>query len=274
MKIIVSHDVDHITFCEHKKDMLIPKFVIRNLLEFACRHISLIEILERFKSIINNKWHNLDELMAFNKANNIPSTFFLAVSNGRGLSYSLRDSEFWIRKILQEGFDVGVHGIAFDNYEDIKKEYDLFKTISGLELFGIRMHYLSNSDNTLDYLSKVGYAFDTTLYNFDNPYKVNNLWEFPLFIMDVYIIRKNSSLQNQSLEQAKEATIKIIDDVYKNDIRYLTVNLHDRFFNDRFKIWKEWYIWLIDYLKNNKFEFIGYHDAIKELEEHLILCKK
>jgi peptidoglycan/xylan/chitin deacetylase (PgdA/CDA1 family) len=266
MKILVSHDVDHITFWEHNRDLIVPKFVVRNFLELISRQISVSQHFSRAKSIFLNKWHNLEELMAYNKEHYIPATFFIGVSSGKGLVYSREDTEFWIKKIIQTGFDVGVHGIAFDNYEEIKKEHDTFKSISGLNKFGIRMHYLRSSDKTIGYLNKAGYLFDTTLYEFSNPYKVNNLWEFPLFIMDVYIIRKDSSLQNRNLEQAKEATKKIIDDVNDNGIEYLTVNLHDRFFHNSFKTWKEWYIWLITYLKDNRCKFISYREAVEELE--------
>jgi hypothetical protein len=31
MKVIISHDVDHVSVIEHKKDLIIPKFWIRSL---------------------------------------------------------------------------------------------------------------------------------------------------------------------------------------------------------------------------------------------------
>ncbi len=32
MKIIISHDVDHITVLEHNRDLIIPKFIVRSFL--------------------------------------------------------------------------------------------------------------------------------------------------------------------------------------------------------------------------------------------------
>jgi hypothetical protein len=29
--------------------------------------------------------------------------------------------------------------------------------------------------------------------------------------------------------------------------------------------WKEWYIWVVDYFKKSRFEFISYRKAIQEL---------
>lgn len=267
MKIIISHDVDHITVWEHRKDLIIPKFLARNMIELISGAISGKESCLRFASLFKNKWHNIEELIDFDGKESIPSTFFIAVDNALGLYYSLRDAEFWIKKILQNKFDVGLHGIAFNNLEDIKNEYNIFKKISKLDDFGIRMHYLRNNNNTLKYLNDSEYIFDTTLYKFQNPFKIDNLWEFPLHIMDSYLFHKNSHWQNQTLEQAKNAIKRKIVEASKKDIKYFTILFHSRSFNNSFSNWKNWYIWLIDYLKNNGFEFINYREAIQELEK-------
>ena len=266
MKIIISHDVDHITVWEHKRDLIVPKFLVRNMIELMSGAISGKECCLRFASLLKNKWHNIEELMDFDGKEYIPSTFFVAVDNGLGLNYSLKDAEFWIKKISQKKFDIGLHGIAFDNLKDIKNEYNVFKKISKLNDFGIRMHYLKNNENTVEYLNNAGYIFDSTLYKFQNPLKVGNLWEFPLHIMDSYLFYKNSRWQNQTLEQVKEEAKRKIDGAYKKDIKYFTILFHSKSFNNSFSSWKNWYIWVIDYLKNNGFEFINYREAIKELE--------
>ena len=266
MKIIISHDVDHITVWEHRKDLIIPKFLGRNIIELVIGTLTYKEFLLRFTNLFKNKWHNIEELIDFDRKEHIPSTFFIAVDNALGLHYSLKDAEFWIRKILQKKFDVGLHGIAFDNSKDIKNEYNVFKKISKLNDFGIRMHYLRNNDNTVEYLNNAGYIFDSTLFELRNPFKVGDIWEFPLHIMDGYLFHKNSRWQNQTLEQAKNETKRKIDEAYKKDIKYFTILFHSRNFNDSFSSWKNWYIWVIGYLKNNGLEFTNYREAIKELE--------
>jgi peptidoglycan/xylan/chitin deacetylase (PgdA/CDA1 family) len=252
MKIIISHDVDHITVWEHKRDLIVPKFLVRNMIELMSGAISGKECCLRFTGLFKNKWHNIKELIDFDGKESIPSTFFVAVDNALGLYYSLKDAEFWIRKILQKKLDVGLHGIAFDNFKDIKNEYNIFKKISKLDNFGIRMHYLRNNKNTLEYLNKAGYIFDSTLFEFQNPFKVGNLWEFPLYIMDSYLFQKNSKRK--------------IEEAHKKKQNYFTILFHSRSFNNSFSSWKNWYIWVIDYLKNNGFEFISYRKAIQELE--------
>ena len=267
MKIIISHDVDHIKVWEHKKDLIIPKFLARNMIELTSGAISGKECCLRFATLFKDKWHNIEEIIGFDRENKISSTFFIGVTKGMGLCYSIENSEFWINKILQKGFDVGLHGIAFDNSKDIKNEYNVFKKISKLNDFGIRMHYLRNNDNTVEYLNNAGYIFDSTLFELRNPFKVGDIWEFPLHIMDGYLFHKNSRWQNQTLEQVKDEAKRKIDEAYKKDIKYFTILFHSRNFNDSFSSWKNWYIWVIGYLKNNGLEFTNYREAIRELEK-------
>jgi hypothetical protein len=266
MKVIISHDVDHVSVIEHKKDLIIPKFWIRSLIEFSLGYISYSEIRGRLSDFFHNKWHNLEELMKFDKEKDIPSIFSIGVSKGRGLSYSLRDAKFWIKKILGEGFKVGVHGIAFESYADIKLEYETFKKISGLDRFGIRMHYLKANNETFEMFDKVGYIYDSSVYDLKNPFKIGNLWEFPLCLMDGYIVNRNSHYQNQNLKQIKETTKEMIEEAFKKNLKYFTFLFHDRYFSNSFKSWKDWYIWVIEHLKSNGFEFINYREAIEELE--------
>jgi len=266
MKIIISHDVDHITVWEHWRDLVLPKCIVRSSIELALSRISFAEYWLRFKEITANKFHNLDELMLFDKKNNVNSTFFIGVNRGLGLCYSLKSAEYWTRRILGKQFDVGVHGVEFDNLEGIKKEYETFKQISGSSKFGIRMHYLRSSKDTLKFIDKASYIFDSTLYESKNPYKIGNLWEFPLHIMDGYLFNSNSKWQNQSISQVKDQTLRILEQADKKGIKYFTLLLHDRYFSNSFKAWKEWYVWVIEYLKKNGCEFVTYRDAIRELE--------
>lgn len=267
MKIIISHDVDHITVWEHKKDLIIPKFIVRGFIELVTGSIGFTEYFLRFKELAKNKWQNLEELMEFDRGEQIPSTFFIGAANGLGLSYSLKNAEFWTKKIIEKGFDVGVHGIAFNNYDDIKDEYDTFRNLSGLKKFGIRIHYVRKSEDTLKFLDKAGYIFDSTLNKLEDPFKAGNLWEFPLHIMDGYVFTEHRRWQTQTLEQAEDKTKRIIEKAYKTGIKYLTILFHDRYFSDSFKSWKGWYVGTIGYLKNSGFEFRTYREAIQELEK-------
>jgi hypothetical protein len=156
MKIIVSHDVDHLTVWEHSYDLVLPKFLVRAILEYGFNKISLHELIERLKCFRANKWENIAELMAFNKAHHIPATFFLGVAHGKGMCYSLKNVEPWINRIRSEGFHAGLHGVAYNSESAIQKEHRLFKEISGTDTFGIRMHYLRNDPKRSICLPKLG----------------------------------------------------------------------------------------------------------------------
>ena len=93
MKILLSHDVDHITVHEHWfKDLIIPKFYIRSVIELLNRKITFKEFLNRLADLTLNKWNGVDEVIAFNQSRNIKSTFFVGVNNGVGLSYELNQA--------------------------------------------------------------------------------------------------------------------------------------------------------------------------------------
>jgi len=265
VKAIISHDVDHITVWEHK-DLIVPKFLVKSTIEAFSRTISPKDYLLRYKEIARNKWQNIEELIEFNKKNSIPSTFFLGVNHGVGLVYSLQNAKKWAQKIISLGYDAGVHGIAYDDLQMMQKEHDTFKEISNLENFGIRMHYLRNDPNTITNLSKCGYLFDSTVYEIKNPYKVGDMWEFPLHIMDGYEIFQGKPWQYLKIEKIKDLTKQKIENIEKEGIEYLSILFHDRYFNESFSTWMEWYFFVIDYLKTNNIELISYREAIKELE--------
>ena len=266
MKIIMSHDVDHITAWEHKYDLIIPKLFIRAFIEYYLGYTSWSEIVGRFRGVFRNKLQNLEELMQFDKENLIPSTFFVGVSNGLRLNYSIRNAEIWIQKIMNEGFDVGVHGMPHDNLDDFKRDYEVFGRISCSSSFGVRMHYLSGDNRTMGFLGKANYLFDSSEAVMKNPYKINGMWEFPLHIMDGHITNKNSKWQNKNLEQCLDLTKRVLDEGFREDIQYFTILYHDDSFSDSYKTAKEWYMWLIRYLQESQLEFTNYKNAIEDLE--------
>ena len=262
MKVIISHDIDHITAREHLTDTIIPKFIIRNKIELLTGRISFKEFNLRLKNIFKNKWNNIIEMIDYNEKHDIPGTFFIGVNNGVGLNYSLDLAEKWIGKILERGVDCGVHGIAFDNFDDVKKEYDTFKQLSGLSEFGIRMHYLRNDDETFQNLANAGYIFDSTDYGIKKHYKINNMHEFPLHIMEGYELEAGKKWQSKTTKQAVESTILKIKQAEKSDIEYLTILFHDRYFDDSFLSWKNWYKEITNYCKAQGYEFVNYKQII------------
>ena len=266
MKIIVSHDVDHITAREHSKDFIIPKFALRALIEYGLGFISGREVKDRFLSLITNQWNHIEDLMVFDRLNGIPSTFFIGMHTGRYLSYGKDVAQDWIIKIRKQGFDAGVHGIDYDDLKIMTEEHREFKQMSGLNAFGIRMHYLKMTSNTIALLDNIGYAFDSTEMAMRNPYKVGHMWEFPVHIMDSNILRSDRPWQSRNLEQAQQETERCISQALDMGISYFTLLFHDHYFCDEFQTWKHWYVWFVDYCKENAMDFVSYRDACSALD--------
>lgn len=257
MKIIISHDIDHLSVKEHLfKDLIIPKYIFWSLLELSKGKISFRTFGHKISGLFKeNGWNNLKELMDFDRRNGVNSTFFIGVNNAKGLIYSKEQARKAIELIKENGFDVGVHGICYDDSNGIKKEHDDFKSLSGMDKFGIRMHYLRMDDKTLDNLGSAGYLFDTTVLSNPSDYKVKNMTEVPFQIMDSNFF---GPLENYTLEEAKKRTIEMI-----GDEKYFSVLFHQRNFSDEFPDAKEWYIWLINYFKSRNFEFVSYKNYVQ-----------
>lgn len=266
MKVIVSHDVDHLFAKDHwLRDLVYPKLCIRSFVNAMKGNISWKECFLRIASCFKKERNCLDSLMDFDAENGVKSTFFFGMNQGLGMSYYPHEAKNKILGVHSRGFDVGVHGICFDTEEGIQKEYDTFVKTTGMKPCGIRMHYVRYNDATFPYEAKTGYLFDTTEFDKNNgktiksPYMVQDMWEFPLTVMDVYL--------PQSFEQAKEETIKIINNCEEAGLSYMTVLFHDNQFNEAYKDMKKWYMWLIQSLSaSDKYEFISFKQAIKELE--------
>ena len=267
MKAIVSHDIDHLTLSEHYlKDLIVPKYFVRSYIELISGKISVSELLNRYADVFKNKWQHIEDLHQFNSKHKVPSTYFIGINNGIGLSYSLEKATLWIQKLLEMGCEVGVHGIEFETLEKIKAEHSVFATISKQQNFGTRMHYIRTDDQTFTNMAQAGYIFDSSEMGFKAPYKIGSMWEFPFQIMDGYIIEKPKQWQSKNFKHSCEETKYIIDKAAALNLPYLGIDFHDRYFSDSHKTWKDWYIWLIEYLTTQKIEFVNFKQAIKELE--------
>ncbi len=268
MKAIISHDIDHLTAWEHlTRDLIIPKFIIRSKIELLSGKISANEFLTRGAEFFRNKWENIDELNTFNRAHGVPSSFFIGVKNGLGLSYPLSASSVWIKKLIEKDCEVGVHGIEFESAQKIQTEYDLFKSVSGLSSFGTRMHYVRKNESTFENMSRAGYLYDSSEHAFRNPYRIGEMWEFPFQVMDSWEMEAGKRWQTRNLEQAKEATKKDIEKSFTANLDFIGIIFHDRYFSKSFDTWMNWYEWLIDHLAQNKIEFVNFHTAINELNK-------
>ena len=266
MKIIVSHDVDHLFAKDHIfRDLIYPKLWVRSFIEFLKKKITFKELFLRSIHCFKKERHCIDALMEFDRKYGVPSVFFFGMAQGLGMSYYPHEAKNVIKRVSDNGFSVGVHGIEYTNKALIKKEYNKFCEIMNFGPAGIRMHYVRFDENTFENVSEAGYVYDTTEFDKLNcgtqkaAYKVGKMWEFPLAIMDGYL--------PQSFDAAKTETLKKLKECEDKGLEYVTVLFHDYQFCDDFKDMKAWYEWLIEYVyERPDMSFISYENAIKELE--------
>ena len=264
IKVIVSHDVDHLYARDHWfRDLIYPKMWVRSTLELFSRSITFREWWLRVTSCFRKNRHNLEALMDFDESHGIPSTFFFGMAQGLGMSYKPEEAKAMILKVHERGFAVGVHGIEYQDPVGMKREYDTFKQVTGLEPCGIRMHYVRFDETTFEKLNDIGYALDTTEFDKSNsgtrkdPYRVGKMWEFPLTIMDAYL--------PGSFDAAKRSTLMLLDQCKEKKLEYITVLFHDNQFCEDYQDMKKWYEWLIEYFYDSyEYSFSSYDAAIIE----------
>jgi len=265
MKVIISHDVDHLHWSDHLADLFYPKLWVRETLRFLRRRISAKEWALRMMIPFHRDLHHLGELMRFDRENGIPSTFFFGMEKGLGMSYGRKQALRAIRRVQAEGFATGVHGIASDDAIGIQAEYDAYQALTGCAPRGIRMHYVRYADSMLQTLSDVGYAFDSSIFHKKAgccviaPYRVGGMWEFPLTIMDTYL--------PYHTQKIKETTLEILKRADEQKLGYCTILLHDTNFCAAYPVYKEWYRWLVGYCRQAGFGFTDFEEAIKELNK-------
>ena len=261
MRVVVTHDVDHLSVLEHWGDMVIPKFIGLSLIEWKKGLISGDELLYRFKEITKNEWDNIKKLARYDMKHSVNSAFYFAMSKGLGISYSTKKSGKRISWLIKNGFEVGVHGIEYENFDKMKKEFEKFRSLSGMDTFGIRMHYLRNSQKTFENLQHLGYIYDSTIYSEDlkQPYLIGKLVEIPLHLMDTYLF--SPFFKSMSFEEAVEYTESIMKKVPENGV--FVILFHQRYFSKSFMRWMEWYRWLIETCEDRGYEFINPMEVAK-----------
>lgn len=265
MKIIVSHDVDHLKWSEHFfRDLYVPKLWARSFKLLLTGVIDLNTFFARINCWSRSRINRLEEVMALERSMGIPATYFFVMRPGLGVAYKPADAAPVIRHLLDAGFDAGVHGMAFDDLAAMKEECETFRSISGLSSFGIRMHYLRSDENTRQKLSQAGYVFDSTEYAIRAPYKEHDMMEFPISVMDVYCVRP----EHRNLDHAKAYTISRLDEAEQSGIEYFTINFHDMLFDPAYKLYMDWFTWVLNLCRERGHTFIRFERAMAAYENN------
>ncbi len=262
MKIIISHDVDHLFLKEHLKDTFLLGNFYRSLKNLAQGNITFKAFLKRFSRELNR----IRSLHEFNKANGVKETFFFGMRKGLNLSYNWQDTKPFIEYLIREEVLVGIHGMGYNSFDLLNEESNRLKTLLPLSYpLGIRTHYLRMDDNTLSIMEKIGFLYDSTQYILKNPFLHGKMWEIPINIMDAGFI----SSYRISLEELKKKTINKIQEAQSRSLPFFVINFHDIYYSDSYPLHKAWYEWLVSYFKNAGNQFVNFAEAIDLLNKPL-----
>lgn len=271
MKIIISHDVDHLYLKEHFKDSFLLGNLYRSLKYLAKGNISWNTFFKRFPSQLNR----VKELHEFNKQAGVKATFFFGMRKGLNLSYHWKDTQPFIDYLLKEKVLIGMHGMGYNSYDLLLEETNRLKTMLPQHYpLGIRNHYLRMDESTLGVMDKIGFLFDSTYYTTDNAkyyaaesvFLQGNIWEIPINIMDAGFVSNNQ----KELIDIKIKTLAKIQKAENNNQPFFVINFHDLYFSDAYPVYKQWYAWLISYFQEQNYEFIDFMQAVHILNKQTV----
>ena len=256
MKIIVSHDVDHILLKEHWRDTFVPGLAKRTTISILRRQISPLTGLQRFTWRLNR----IQELQNFNHRFDIPATYFFGMRSGLNLSYHWKAAKPLIAFLENTHSEIGLHGMSFDNASQMKEEKQRLESLLQTPLRGIRNHYLRRDTETLDLMASLGYQFDSTFAGLKNPWLHKGIVEIPISLMDVELL--------QNVQQSPTAWLteswRRIRQAEELGLPYFVINFHDIYYSNGWPLFKAWYEQFISQLVEQDYRFTTFNVATTE----------
>jgi|SRR5438876_3150989 len=220
--VCLTHDIDFAGIRRHRLDHTMWGFLYRSTVGAVSNllrgRLSVRELLRSWSAAASlplvylgwakDFWEPFGWYLRIEK--NIPATYFVIPfkrrpgdkvvaphASRRGAAYDVSDLAHWPTALLEEGCEVGVHGIdAWHSAEKGREELEKIAAVTGESRIGIRMHWLLREENTFRVLEEAGYAYDSTVgYNDTVGYRsgttqvfrpagARTLLELPLHIQD------------------------------------------------------------------------------------------
>lgn len=245
--VCLTHDVD-----------CIKKWTRRSCLsQFMSSGISLFkrelkqsinELIPAIKSVLKDPYWTFEEILIAEEKYGFKSSFYFCASGPHKVDpeYNIHSKKIkrLISDIYKKGCEVGLHG-SFDSYNDYEllfKEKQSMEKSTGLEIMGIRQHYLRfKYPDTWRLQEKIGFKYDTTLGYADEmgfrasttfpfyPYdlqgnRVINVLEIPLTIMDatlkgyLKVAPKDAFIQIKNLLETVKKSRGVAVLLWHNDV--------------------------------------------------------
>jgi len=279
----LSHDVDFTGIREHKLDMTMWGFLYRaivgsffDVLRGRRTWSKLVQNWQAafslplvYLGLLSDFWLEFDRYLEIEKGLNA-TYFFLPFKDDPGTSktgpaprhraakYDLADSKDDLRKLLQAGCEVGLHGI--DAWRDLQRaqvESNQIREMTGQSKIGVRMHWLYFDKESPKILDRAGFSYDSTFGYNDalgfragttqvfSPPDVEQLLELPLNIQDTalfYPSRMNLT-ELKAINSCKQL-LKITATMGG----VVTVNWHTRSLSPE-RLWGDFYATLLDEMR-------------------------
>ena len=218
----LSHDVDFTGIREHKFDRTIWGFLYRatlgSLFDVLRRRSTVPKLLQNWRAafslplvylgLAQDFWLEFDRYLEIEKGLH-GTYFFIPFRNSpgmlktgpapaqRGAKYDVLDCKDDIRKLIDQGCEVGLHGIdAWRDSQQAKIESDRIRELTGQARIGVRMHWLYFDHSSPQALDRAGFPYDSTFGYNDalgfragttqpfSPPGAEHLLELPLNIQD------------------------------------------------------------------------------------------
>jgi len=285
----LTHDIDFVAIRDHKFDHTMFGFLyratfgaLRRLLE---GRISFGRFLACWRAAASlplvhlgwakDFWAPFPWYLQVEKG--IPATYFLIPfkrhagdnvpgkhASRRATAYDAGDIRDWAARLLNEGCELGVHGIdSWHSVEKGKAERDRLAEVTGKDPAGTRAHWLLNGPATPSVLEQSGYAYDSTCgFNHTvgylngttqafRPIGATTLLELPMHIQDGALFYPD----RMNLSEAQAETL--CSDLIAKGVQYggvLTLLWHDRSHGPE-RFWGDFYVGLLRSVKKTSVWF-------------------
>jgi hypothetical protein len=281
--VCLTHDIDFVGIRRHFFDHTMCGFVYRatvgSIKAFAKSRMSWAQVVQCWKSVISlplvylgvapDFWMLFDWFMKVEKGLS-PTYFFIPFkkqsgekvqmphASRRASAYDISDIPKLAAQLLQEGCELGVHGI--DAWHDVVRANEERKRLAaatGPVETGIRMHWLLRDGKTYEVLDEAGYDYDSTAgYNETpgyfcgttqafKPLNSRHLLELPLHIQD------GALFYSKRMGLGESEAWDLCECFVVNAQRHggvLTVLWHDRSPGPE-RFWGDFYVRLVERLK-------------------------
>jgi len=152
-----------------------------------------------------NPYQNISEILELEDGLDVRSTFFFRThvrdSKHPPPPYDLSEYKSDIRSMLSEGWEVGLHSdlVSSKSLQRLENEKNELEAVSGVRVFGNRVHYTLKESVLFQNLKKLGFKYDSSVKHQreritrkDFGYlRKDELIVFPITIMDSLIFTYN-----------------------------------------------------------------------------------